>query len=85
MLFYSIISQKQKDRVNEILKTLQDMNQKLPNEDDRIAVLRELSGFERIANQRQKKEACEYLQKISNHPQPNHVNYVQTLIARINK
>ena len=85
MLFYSIISQKQKDRVNEILKTLQDMNKKLPNEDDRIAVLRELSGFERIANQQQKKEACEYLQKISNNLQPNHVNYVQKLIARINK
>ena len=85
ILFYSIIDQKQKDRVNEILNVLQNMNKELPHEEDRMSVLRELSGFERIADQQQKERASTYLQEISNNLQPNNANYVKGLITRITK
>ena len=85
MLFFYIIDKEQKDRVNEILKILQNMNKKLPDEEDRMSVLRELSGFERIADQQQKIKAGIYLQEISNNLQTNNANYVQRLVTRITK
>lgn len=85
MLFFYIINKEQKDRANEILKVLQNMNKELPDEADRMSVLRELTGFERIANQQQIEKASTYLQEISNNLQPNNANYVQGLITRIKK
>ena len=85
MFFFYIINKEQKDRVNEILKVLQNMNKELPDEADRMSVLRELTGFERIANQQQIEKASTYLQEISNNLQPNNANYVQGLITHIKK
>lgn len=83
MFFFQTISKKQKDQIDEILDILQNMAHELSNEEACMLVLRELPGFERIANQQQKEKAGIYLREIGKHLQVKHANYVQKIIRRI--
>lgn len=83
MFIFQTISKKQKDEMNSILNVLQNINRELPDENERMDVLRELPGFERIADQQQREKAVLYLQEISKHLQVDNANYVQELIKRI--
>lgn len=85
MFVFQTISKKQKDKIDGILKVLQNMNKELPDEKERVNVLKELPGFERIADQQQREKAALYLLEISKHLQGDNVDYVQELRKRITR
>ena len=57
-----IIDGKQKGRMAEIVAILERLGS-LPTDKDRMAVIRELSGFERVADTRLRAKACKALEK----------------------
>lgn len=67
MLFFQIINNKDTTQPHVILNILKNGLNNIPDEEDKMKILKELQNFNRIANPTQLKTACTYLQKIKKH------------------
>lgn len=85
MLFRHIIDNKLINRVHEIPDALQNEIQSLPSPEDRLNIIKELSGFEQVATPQQKEQVCRYLKEISKNLPSNNTNYIERIIKRLSQ
>lgn len=80
MLFFQIINNKDTTQPHVILNILKNGLNNIPDEEDKMKILKELQNFNRIANPTQLKTACTYLQKIKKTLQEKNQGQIQKLI-----
>lgn len=64
MLIYQIINDKWSDRIDEIIEILKNLEPEIPNSIDRVAILTELSGIDKLITDKLK---CEELHSLLSH------------------
>lgn len=77
-----IINEKQVNRIGEILSILQKLKS-LPSDAERMAVIKELNSFERVANIAQRNKACTELRNIQKLMDEKSARAIERFITRI--
>lgn len=85
MLFRHIIDEKQFNRVNEILLVLRQLSRQVPDESEKLAILQELSRFEKIATPEQVKKVLELLDEIYKEFQFDNQKKIQKIISELSR
>lgn len=77
-----IINEKHTQRITEIINILQQLKS-LPTDADRMAIIKELNSFERVASTAQRLKACQALRAIQKEMSENNSQETSRVITRI--